>query len=53
MVDATDRNIYILGAGFSSSERARLIHGFLDRPREYLDDHSSGFDLQDRGQSRS
>ena len=37
-LEATDRNVFILGAGFSADAGAPLIHDFLDRARElYLD----------------
>lgn len=38
----TDRNVYILGAGFSASAGVPLIRNFLDRAREFYDDPSSG-----------
>src|SRR5581483_11425835 len=45
MTEPTDRNVFILGAGFSASAGVPLIHNFLDYSRQYLDDPSSG--LQD------
>lgn len=38
---ATDRNVYILGAGFSAPAGAPLIYSFLDRSRQLLDDPSN------------
>lgn len=32
-----DRNVYLLGAGFSAAAGAPLIHNFLDRSRAFLD----------------
>jgi len=48
MPKATDRNVYILGAGFSASAGAPLINNFLDRSREYLDNPFSGLDDVER-----
>jgi len=42
---ATDRNVYILGAGFSAAAGAPVVRDFLDRAREILDDPDS--DLND------
>src|SRR5437762_13523139 len=42
MPDAHDRNVYVLGAGFSADAGAPLITDFLDRSRRlYLDPNSS------------
>jgi hypothetical protein len=40
MNEATDRNVFILGAGFSAGAGAPLIQDFLDRSRELHDDPS-------------
>ena len=36
MAEPTDRNVYILGAGFSAPAGAPLIYSFLERSREFL-----------------
>jgi hypothetical protein len=36
MPEATDRNVYILGAGFSAPAGAPVIYTFLERSREFL-----------------
>jgi hypothetical protein len=36
--ETPDRNVYILGAGFSAPAGAPLIHDFLDRSRSFLDE---------------
>jgi NAD-dependent SIR2 family protein deacetylase len=46
--DRVDRNVYILGAGFSADAGAPMIHGFLDQARLLLDDPSSGLDSVER-----
>lgn len=48
MTDVRDRNVYILGAGFSASAGAPLIHDFIDRSRLYFDDPSSNLDKSER-----
>jgi hypothetical protein len=40
----TDRNVYILGAGFSKDAGAPLVHDFLDASRRLLDQPFSGLD---------
>jgi hypothetical protein len=45
-----DRNVYILGAGFSKDAGAPLIHDFLDRARELFDDPDSSLDAREREQ---
>lgn len=44
MPDRPDRNVFILGAGFSAHAGAPLIKGFLDKSRELKDDPSSGLE---------
>lgn len=39
--NATDRNVYVLGAGFSAPAGAPLIYNFLDRSRDLFDDPSN------------
>lgn len=46
----SDRNVFILGAGFSADAGAPLIHGFLDRAREFFDDPETRLDEQERKQ---
>jgi hypothetical protein len=46
--DRVDRNVYILGAGFSADAGAPMIHGFLDQARLLLDDPSSELDSVER-----
>jgi hypothetical protein len=46
----TDRNIYILGAGFSAAANAPLLYNFLDKSRELLDDPDSGLDNVERSE---
>jgi hypothetical protein len=45
-----DRNVYILGAGFSKDAGAPLVHDFLDRAREFYDDPDSALDPEEREQ---
>lgn len=52
-VEATDRNVYILGAGFSADAGAPLIHGFLDFSRRLMDQPSSGLDSLERKHFKS
>ena len=47
-----DRNVYVLGAGFSRSAGAPLISDFLDRARLFLQDPSSQLDETERAQFR-
>jgi len=47
-IEATDRNVYILGAGFSSNAGAPLIHGFLDYSRRLHDQPFSDLDKTER-----
>lgn len=49
----TDRNVYILGAGFSATANAPLLYDFLDKSRELLDDPNSGLDGYERSEFRS
>jgi NAD-dependent SIR2 family protein deacetylase len=42
--EISDRNVFILGAGFSKSAGAPLIDEFLDVSRELFDDPDSGLD---------
>jgi NAD-dependent SIR2 family protein deacetylase len=48
METITDRNVYILGAGFSADAGAPLIHGFLDSSRQLYDKPFSGLDPFER-----
>ncbi len=43
-----DRNVYILGAGFSAAAGVPVVHDFIDRSRIYFDDPSSGLDGAER-----
>jgi NAD-dependent SIR2 family protein deacetylase len=43
-----DRNVYILGAGFSAAAGVPVVHDFIDRARMYFDDPSSGLDEAER-----
>ena len=42
--DISDRNVFILGAGFSKSAGAPLIDEFMDVSREIFDDPDSALD---------
>jgi hypothetical protein len=44
MAEPVDRNVYILGAGFSADAGAPLIHGFLDFSRKLKDQPQSELD---------
>jgi len=46
--EPTDRNVFVLGAGFSAHAGVPLITGFLDRSRQLMDDPSSGLDPFER-----
>jgi hypothetical protein len=48
MVDTADRNVFVLGAGFSAQAGAPLIRDFLDKSRELMDDPSSGLEPFER-----
>ena len=49
MVDKIqDKNVYILGAGFSKDAGAPLVYDFLDKAREFFDDPDSALDVQER-----
>jgi NAD-dependent SIR2 family protein deacetylase len=48
MADRTDRNVFILGAGFSADAGAPLVRNFLDVSRELFDDPNSGLDIEER-----
>ncbi len=43
-----DRNVFILGAGFSAQAGAPLLNDFLDRSREFKDDPSFGLEPDER-----
>jgi hypothetical protein len=43
-----DRNVFILGAGFSAGAGAPVIRDFLDVSRELFDDPDSGLDPEER-----
>lgn len=43
-----DRNVYILGAGFSAAAGVPIVHDFIERSRIYFDDPSSGLDDAER-----
>ncbi|HET7106359.1 MAG TPA: SIR2 family protein [Candidatus Acidoferrum sp.] len=43
-----DRNVYILGAGFSAPAGVPVVHDFIDRSRIYFDDPSSRLDETER-----
>jgi NAD-dependent SIR2 family protein deacetylase len=45
---ASDRNVFILGAGFSKDAGVPVIHDFLDRSREFFDNPESGLDGEER-----
>jgi len=49
----TDRNVYILGAGFSAGANAPLLYNFLDKSRELLDDPGSGLDNDERAEFKT
>jgi hypothetical protein len=48
MADAADRNVFILGAGFSAHAGAPLIRNFLDKSRELMDNPSSDLESFER-----
>jgi NAD-dependent SIR2 family protein deacetylase len=48
MHEVRDRNVYILGAGFSAPAGVPLIHDFIDRSRIYFDDPGSKLDKRDQ-----
>ncbi|SRR6266436_1043084 len=48
MTGVRDRNVYILGAGFSASAGVPLIYDFIDRARIYFDDPSAKMDEVER-----
>ena len=43
-----DRNVFILGAGFSAQAGAPLLDDFLDKSREFKDDPSFGLEADER-----
>lgn len=47
-IERPDRNVYILGAGFSAPAGAPLVNDFLDRSREMFDDPRSSMDDAER-----
>lgn len=47
-ITATDRNVYILGAGFSADAGAPLVRNFLDLSRRLKDQPFSGLDPLER-----
>lgn len=49
----TDRNVYILGAGFSAGANAPLLYNFLDKSRQLLDDPGSGLEGGERAEFRT
>lgn len=49
----TDRNVYVLGAGFSAAANAPLLYNFLDKSRQLLDDPASGLDGVERAEFRT
>src|SRR6185312_10135630 len=46
--DIKDRNVFILGAGFSCAAGAPLVNNFLDLARELYDDPTSDLDDGER-----
>ena len=46
--EITDRNVFILGAGFSADAGAPVVRDFLDVSRELFDDPNSGLDREER-----
>src|SRR5580704_8376076 len=50
--EISDRNVFILGAGFSKSAGAPLIDEFLDVSREIFDDPDSGLDREEKERFR-
>jgi NAD-dependent SIR2 family protein deacetylase len=50
MDEPHDRNVYVLGAGFSADAGAPLIHNFLDRSLGFLLDPATGLDKVERSQ---
>jgi hypothetical protein len=46
--EIADRNVFILGAGFSASAGAPVIKNFLDVSREIFDDPDSGIDSNEK-----
>jgi len=48
MTEIRDRNVYILGAGFSAPSGTPVIHDFIDRSRIYFDNPSSNLDKMER-----
>lgn len=53
MNDGTpDRNVFILGAGFSADAGSPLINNFLDTARELFDDPDSGLDDLEKAEFR-
>jgi hypothetical protein len=44
MDKATDRNVYLLGAGFSHPAGAPLIYDFLERSRQYMNNRPAELD---------
>ena len=47
-IQPTDRNVFILGAGFSAGAGAPLLNNFLDRSREFMADPASGLEEDER-----
>ena len=43
-----NRNVYILGAGFSAPAGAPVIRNFLDRSREFYTEPTSSMDDEER-----
>jgi NAD-dependent SIR2 family protein deacetylase len=48
MTGVRDRNVYILGAGFSAPAGVPVIYDFIDRARIYFDDPSAKMDQVER-----
>lgn len=48
--DHQDRNVYVLGAGFSAPAGAPVVGNFLDKSREFYDDPLSGLDGEEEKQ---
>src|SRR4051812_30820178 len=48
--EGSNRNVYLLGAGFSADANAPLVHDFLDKAHQLLDDPDSHLDGIERAQ---
>src|SRR5689334_19681240 len=49
----TNRNVFILGAGFSAPAGAPVINDFFDKARELFDNPASHLDVTDRRRFKS